>query len=111
MNLIIEADPVTVDLWHRCFPIRPVATLERFPAKRIPLGAKKTHQNREMERPFRIGRYGKAPRADGREDFATFETSQLDGGDRAFLHAREQAPSTTLGPGFAAMHKLNLDCL
>jgi hypothetical protein len=39
------------------------------------------------------------------------ETLQLEGGDSGFRHAFEQNPSTTFGPGFAAMHKLNLDCL
>jgi hypothetical protein len=93
------------------FPNSSGRDLREFSGEADTAWREETHQNREMERPFRIGRYGKAPRADGREDFATFETSQLDGGDRAFLHAREQAPSTTLGPGFAATHKLNLDCL
>jgi hypothetical protein len=31
VNLVIDLDPVTIDLWHRGFPTRSVTTLSRGP--------------------------------------------------------------------------------
>ena len=33
VDLVIDLDPVTIDFWHRGFPTRSVATLERYPER------------------------------------------------------------------------------